>query len=105
MSRPVDVAVVGAGVFGAWIAFHLRRAGKSVVLLDAYGAANSRASSPSDVGDSGSGYEDTGSPISAAGCGSRPGSPVNPGAATPGVAASWWKPLQTSRGATLPSMD
>jgi len=40
-----DVAVVGAGVFGAWIAYCLRRSGKSVVLLDAYGAANSRASS------------------------------------------------------------
>jgi monomeric sarcosine oxidase len=39
------VAVVGAGVFGAWIAYHLQRSGKSVVLLDAYGAANSRASS------------------------------------------------------------
>ena len=45
MGKPFDVAVVGAGVFGAWIAFHVRRAGKSVVLVDAYGAANSRASS------------------------------------------------------------
>jgi monomeric sarcosine oxidase len=44
-SRNYDVAVVGAGVFGAWIAYHLQRAGKSVVLVDAYGAANSRASS------------------------------------------------------------
>ena len=40
-----DVAVVGAGVFGAWIAYHLQRSGKTVVLLDAYGVANSRASS------------------------------------------------------------
>ncbi len=40
-----DVAVIGAGVFGAWTAWHLRRAGRSVVLLDAYGAGNSRASS------------------------------------------------------------
>ena len=40
-----DVAVIGAGVFGAWIAYHLQRSGKTVVLLDAYGAANSRASS------------------------------------------------------------
>ena len=40
-----DVAVVGAGVFGAWAAYHLQKAGKSVVLLDAYGVANSRASS------------------------------------------------------------
>lgn len=40
-----DVAVIGAGVFGSWSAYLLRRAGKSVVLLDEYGAANSRASS------------------------------------------------------------
>lgn len=41
----VDVAVIGAGVFGAWTAWHLRRAGKSVRLFDAYGAGNARASS------------------------------------------------------------
>jgi len=40
-----DVAVIGAGVFGAWTAHHLRQAGQRVVLLDAYGPANSRASS------------------------------------------------------------
>jgi glycine/D-amino acid oxidase-like deaminating enzyme len=40
-----DVAVIGAGVFGAWTAWHLQRAGQRVVLLDAYGAGNSRASS------------------------------------------------------------
>jgi len=40
-----DVAVVGAGVFGAWTAWHLRRAGASVLLVDAWGAAHSRASS------------------------------------------------------------
>jgi monomeric sarcosine oxidase len=40
-----DVAVVGAGVFGAWIAFHLREAGRRVVLLDAYGPGNARSSS------------------------------------------------------------
>jgi sarcosine oxidase len=40
-----DVAVVGAGVFGAWTAFQLRRAGAEVLLIDAYGPANSRASS------------------------------------------------------------
>ena len=44
-SKNYDVAVVGAGVFGAWIAYHLQRSGRSVALLDAYGAANSRASS------------------------------------------------------------
>src|ERR1700721_2056572 len=40
-----DVAVIGAGVFGAWSAYWLRRAGLRVILLDAYGAANSRSSS------------------------------------------------------------
>ncbi len=43
--RPGEVAVVGAGVFGAWTAYQLRRAGADVLLLDAYGPANSRASS------------------------------------------------------------
>src|SRR5258705_3093070 len=40
-----DVAVVGAGVFGAWTAYQLRQAVAAVVLLDAYGPGNSRASS------------------------------------------------------------
>jgi monomeric sarcosine oxidase len=40
-----DIAVVGAGVFGAWSAYQLNLAGASVLLLDAYGAGNSRASS------------------------------------------------------------
>jgi len=40
-----EVAVVGAGVFGAWTAYQLRRAGADVLLVDAYGPANSRASS------------------------------------------------------------
>ncbi|MGH8674864.1 MAG: FAD-dependent oxidoreductase, partial [Burkholderiales bacterium] len=44
-SDKYEVAVVGAGVFGAWIAYQLQRSGQSVVLLDAYGAANNRASS------------------------------------------------------------
>lgn len=40
-----DIAVVGAGVFGAWTAYELRRAGADVLLVDAYGPGNSRASS------------------------------------------------------------
>ncbi len=40
-----DYAIVGAGVFGAWTAYFLRRSGASVLLVDAYGPANSRASS------------------------------------------------------------
>jgi sarcosine oxidase len=40
-----DVTVVGAGVFGAWTAWHLVRRGLRVALVDAYGPANARASS------------------------------------------------------------
>jgi glycine/D-amino acid oxidase-like deaminating enzyme len=44
-SREWDTIVVGAGVFGAWTAWHLRRLGQRVLLLDASGPANARASS------------------------------------------------------------
>jgi sarcosine oxidase len=40
-----DVVIVGAGVFGAWTAWHFARRDKRVLLIDAYGPANSRASS------------------------------------------------------------
>src|ERR1051325_114223 len=40
-----DIVVVGAGVFGAWTAYQKHLGGAEVLLLDAYGAANSRASS------------------------------------------------------------
>ena len=40
-----DVAVIGAGVFGAWTSYKLIRGGAKVVLLDAYGPGNSLASS------------------------------------------------------------
>jgi len=40
-----QVAVIGAGVFGAWTAEHLRRAGYRVTLVDMSGPANTRASS------------------------------------------------------------
>jgi len=45
MSRSYDTAVIGAGVFGSWVAYHLQQAGLRVALIDAYGAANNRASS------------------------------------------------------------
>ncbi len=40
-----DVAVVGAGVFGAWTAYQLRRTGRRVALIDAHGPGHSRSSS------------------------------------------------------------
>jgi sarcosine oxidase len=45
MTTRYDVAVIGAGVFGAWTAWHFARRGRRVLLADAYGPGNSRASS------------------------------------------------------------
>jgi glycine/D-amino acid oxidase-like deaminating enzyme len=39
------VAVIGAGAFGGWAAYHLLRSGARVTLVDAWGPGNSRASS------------------------------------------------------------
>ena len=39
------IAVIGAGVFGAWTGHHLQQAGHKVTLIDAWGPAHSRASS------------------------------------------------------------
>jgi sarcosine oxidase len=44
-SQTYDFAIIGAGVFGSWIAYHLQKGGKKLIIIDAYGAANSRASS------------------------------------------------------------
>jgi sarcosine oxidase len=41
----MNIAVIGAGVFGAWTAWHLAEDGHRVTLVDAFGAANGRASS------------------------------------------------------------
>jgi len=43
--KDCDVAVIGSGVFGAWTAYSLNKRGKRVLLLDAHGPGNSRASS------------------------------------------------------------
>ena len=44
-ATPRAYAVIGAGVFGAWTAHYLLRAGHKVTLIDEYGPASSRASS------------------------------------------------------------
>src|ERR1700757_4928588 len=49
MSLRYDVVVIGAGVFGAWTAWHLGRRGKRVLLADAYGPGNARASSAGET--------------------------------------------------------
>ena len=41
----IRTVVIGAGVFGAWTAEHLRRAGHQVTLVDSFGPAHSRSSS------------------------------------------------------------
>jgi len=43
--KTFDVAVIGAGVFGAWTAWHLAKRGQRVALIEAYALAHSRASS------------------------------------------------------------
>lgn len=40
-----DIAVVGAGAFGAWTALNLQQSGAQVTLIDQYGPGNSRATS------------------------------------------------------------
>ena len=46
MNKPAwDSIVIGAGVFGAWTAWQLRKAGQRVLLVDAFGASHARASS------------------------------------------------------------
>lgn len=47
--KSYDVAVIGAGVFGAWIAYRLAGEGRTVALVDCYGAANARASSSGET--------------------------------------------------------
>jgi sarcosine oxidase len=44
-SLVAEVAVIGAGSFGSWIAWRLRCAGRSVLLIDAWGPGHSRSSS------------------------------------------------------------
>jgi glycine/D-amino acid oxidase-like deaminating enzyme len=43
--RSPDVVVIGAGAFGGWTAWYLRRLGAHVTLVDTWGPGNSRATS------------------------------------------------------------
>ncbi len=58
--KPADVVVVGAGAFGGWTAYHLRRLGARVRLVDAYGPGNSRATSGDETRGVRSSYGDRG---------------------------------------------
>ena len=60
-TRPsADVIVVGAGAFGGWTAYYLRRMGARVRLVDAYGPGNSRATSGDETRGVRSSYGDRG---------------------------------------------
>ena len=58
--RTPDVAVIGAGAFGAWTALHLQQSGARVTLIDQYGPANSRATSGGETRGVRTGYGDRG---------------------------------------------
>src|SRR5688572_20923602 len=40
-----NIVVIGAGAFGGWAAYNLRKMGATVTLVDAYGPGNSRSTS------------------------------------------------------------
>ena len=55
-----DIAVVGAGAFGAWTALNLQQSGAQVTLIDQYGPGNSRATSGGETRGVRTGYGDRG---------------------------------------------
>lgn len=46
---PAHVVVIGAGAWGGWTAWHLRKSGVKVTVVDQYGPANSRATSADET--------------------------------------------------------
>lgn len=57
------VVVIGAGAFGGWTAYHLRRMGIHVTVVDAYGPSNSRATSGDESRGVRSSYGDRAAPV------------------------------------------
>ena len=55
-----DIAVIGAGAFGAWTALNLQQSGAQVTLVDQYGPGNSRATSGGETRGVRTGYGDRG---------------------------------------------
>src|SRR5690349_16632902 len=47
--QALRVVVVGAGAFGGWTAWYLRKSGATVTLVDPWGPGNARASSGGDT--------------------------------------------------------
>ena len=60
--RAPDFVIIGAGAFGAWTALHLRQLGADVVLVDAWGPGNSRATSGDETRGVRSSYGDRPAP-------------------------------------------
>ena len=56
--QTADIAVIGAGAFGAWTALNLQQSGARVTLIDQYGPANSRATSGGETRGVRTGYGD-----------------------------------------------
>jgi glycine/D-amino acid oxidase-like deaminating enzyme len=44
-AKSPDIAVIGAGAFGGWTAYHLQKMGARVTLIDTWGPGNSRSTS------------------------------------------------------------
>jgi glycine/D-amino acid oxidase-like deaminating enzyme len=57
------VVVIGAGAFGGWTSYHLRKLGAHVTMVDAYGPGNSRATSGDESRGVRSSYGDKAAPV------------------------------------------